>query len=109
MKNFFHSRAGKILSVLMSVLALGSCFMLTAFAADGDAAGQTVVQMTPDQSISAAKGLFAEVTGTLNFANIAKVLSIGIGAAIGIWLAWWGIRKLIKVITKALNGRLSLN
>ncbi len=59
--------------------------------------------------ISAAKGLFAEVTGTLNFANIAKVLSIGIGAAIGIWLAWWGIRKLIKVITKALNGRLSLN
>ncbi len=106
MKNFFHSRAGKILSVLMSVLALGSCFMLTAFAADGDA---TVVQMTPDQSINAAKGLFAEVTGTLNFANIAKVLSIGIGAAIGIWLAWWGIRKLIKVITKALNGRLSLN
>lgn len=106
MKNFFHSRAGKILSVLMSVLALGSCFMLTAFAADGDA---TVVQMTPDQSIDAAKGLFAEVTGTLNFANIAKVLSIGIGAAIGIWLAWWGIRKLIKVITKALNGKLSLN
>lgn len=106
MKNFFHSRAGKILSVLMSVLALGSCFMLTAFAADGD---PTVVQMTPDQSIDAAKGLFAEVTGTLNFANIAKVLSIGIGAAIGIWLAWWGIRKLIKVIQKALNGRLSLN
>ena len=108
MKNFFHSRAGKILSVLMSVLALGSCFMLTAFAADGDAAA-TVVQITPDEAVSAAKGLFASVTGTLNFTNIAKVLSIGIGAVIGIWLAWWGIRKLVRMLTNVLQkGRVQL-
>lgn len=105
MRNFFHSRAGKILSVVMSVLALGSCFMLTAFAADGDV---TVVQLTPDESINAAKGLFAEITQTLNFTNIAKVLSIGIGAAIGIYLAWWGIRKLTGMIIKGINGRFGL-
>ena len=92
----------------MSVLALGSCFMLTAFAADGDVAA-TVVQITPDEAVSAAKGLFASVTGTLNFTNIAKVLSIGIGAVIGIWLAWWGIRKLVRMLTNVLQkGRVQL-
>lgn len=109
MKNFFHSRAGKLLSIVMSVLCIGTCFVCTAFAADGDAAAATVVQITPDEAVNAAKGLFASVTGTLNFANIAKVLSIGIGAVIGIWLAWWGIRKLVRMLTNVLQkGRVQL-
>lgn len=107
MRKFVNSRAGKIISIILSVLCIGSMFVCSAFAADGDTA--TVVNMSPDDSVNAAKSLFAEVTATLNFANIAKVLAIGIGAAVGIWLAWWGVRKLIKVITHALQkGKLSL-
>ena len=109
MRKFLNSRAGKLLSVVMSVLCIGCCFVCTAFAADGDPASQTVVQITPDEAVSAAKGLFASVTGTLNFTNIAKVLSIGIGAVIGIWLAWWGIRKLVRMLTNVLQkGRVQL-
>ncbi len=107
MREFLHSRAGKLLSVIMSVLCIGCCFVCTAFA--DPVAGETVVQITPDEAVNAAKGLFATVTGTLNFANIAKVLSIGIGAVIGIWLAWWGIRKLVRMLTNVLQkGRVQL-
>ena len=107
MRKFLSSRAGKLFSVVMSVLCIGCCFVCTALA--DPVAGETVVQITPDEAVSAAKGLFATVTGTLNFANIAKVLSIGIGAVIGIWLAWWGIRKLVRMLTNVLQkGRVQL-
>lgn len=106
MRKFLQSRFGKVFSVVMSVLCVGSCFAATALAADGDV---SVVQIDGDAAVNAAKGLFANVTSVLNFANISKVLAIGIGAVIGIWLAWWGIRKLVRMLTNVLQrGRVSL-
>ena len=107
MRKFLSSRAGKLFSVVMSVLCICCCFVCTALA--DPVVDPTVVQITPDEAVNAAKGLFASVTGTLNFANVAKVLSIGIGAVIGIWLAWWGIRKLVRMLTNVLQkGRVQL-
>ena len=63
---------------------------------------------TADGMVNAAKDLFGNVTGVVNMTNIAKVLGIGLSAGVLLFLGWWGVRKLIGVIRKALNGRLSV-
>lgn len=104
LQKFSNSKLGKIFAVVMTVLCIGSMFLVGA-----SAETVTVNNITADEAIDAAEGLFGTITGTLNFTNIAKVLGIGLAAVIGIWLAWWGVRKLTKMITKALTkGKLSL-
>jgi len=95
----------KILSVVLCVCMIG----LVGVFAVGAETVTSPADLNPDQAVNAAKGLFDQIAGTLNFANIAKVLAIGIGAVIGIWLAWWGIRKLFSMLQKVLTrGRMSL-
>ena len=107
MKLIKSSKAKKIIGIALTVACVACMFITGASATSAD--GSEVVTMTVDDSVDAARELFSSVTQTLNFGSIAKVLSIGIGAAVGIWLAWWGIRKLIRVITNALQkGKLSL-
>ena len=53
MRKFLHSRAGKLFSVIMSVLCIGCCFVCTALA--DPVVDPTVVQITPDEAVNAAK------------------------------------------------------
>lgn len=95
----------KIIGIVCCVLCIGSMFLFGASAA----ATNEVVTMAPEAAIDAAENLFGQITQTLNFSNVAAVLAIGIGAAVGIWLAWWGLRKLVRIITRVLErGKLSL-
>lgn len=96
----------KILGVVMMVALVALSCVSMAFAS-GDVTNAAVLD--GDAAVSAAQGLFNSITSVLNFANIAKVLGIGIAAVIGIWLAWWGIRKLTSMLQRVLTrGRLSL-
>lgn len=61
-----------------------------AFAAEGDA-----------EAVSAAKNLLSTATGTLNIGNIVAIIGAGIGAAIGLFLAWWGARKLVHMLVNS--------
>lgn len=97
----------KIIGIVLSVAVLALSFCFSALASNTPATSPA--DMDVDQAVSAASTLFNKVAGTLNFASVAKVLSIGIGAAIGIYLAWWGLRKLVRMLTRVLErGKLSL-
>lgn len=98
-------RFKKILSVVLCVALIG---MVGVFAVGAETV-TSAADLTADEAVAAAQGLFNQITGTLNFGNVAKVLAIGIGAVIGIFLAWWGIRKLFRMLQSVLTrGRMSM-
>lgn len=64
---------------------------------------------TSAQGVNAAKDLMNLVTAQINIANIVAIIGSGIGIAAATWLAWWGVRKLVRMITAAIGkGKLSL-
>lgn len=72
-----------------------------AFAADG--AGSDA------EAVSAAKNLLSSATGTLNIGNIVAIIGAGIGAVIGLFLAWWGARKLVHMLVNSFKkGRVTV-
>lgn len=61
------------------------------------------------EAVSAAKNLLTSATGTLNISNIVAIIGAGIGAAIGLFLAWWGARKLVNMLITAFKkGKVKL-
>lgn len=96
----------KIMGVCLCVLCLAGCFV---FAASASETATDVVAISADDAISAAQGLFGQITQVINFGTIGKVLGIGLGAVLGIWLAWWGLRKLFGMLQTAIkSGRIKL-
>lgn len=74
---------------------------ITTFAADET--GSTT------EAVNAAKELMTIVTGTLNITNIVAILGAGLGAVLGLFLAWWGARKLLKMVMSVFKkGKISL-
>lgn len=47
------------------------------------------------------QGVLTPITEQLNAANIVSVLGVGLGAAAGLFLLWFGIRKLIRLVSKS--------
>lgn len=100
-------RNSKAIKRIMALVMAMFCMVplgVVAFADDPAA----VYADTADGMVNAARDLFGNVTGVVNMTNIAKVLGIGLSAGVLLFLGWWGVRKLISVIRKALNGRLSV-
>lgn len=48
------------------------------------------------------------LTSSINPGVIAGVIGIVLAACVALFLTWFGIRKLIGAITRALRGRLSV-
>ena len=96
-KEKLKQHAGKIVAAF-SGGAIMTSGALSAFATDG----------TPE-AVSAAKSLLETATGTLNTGNIVAIVGAGIGAVIGLFLAWWGARKLVRMLMGAFKkGKVSL-
>ena len=51
-----------------------------------------------NEAVSAAQTLMSNITATLNISNAVAILSAGIGAIVGLFLAWWGARKLANMV-----------
>ena len=100
-KAMFNSKAfKKVLAVSMSICALACMFVFGASAAGADDASAAV---------SAATNIFGTVTGSLTIANIVSILGIALGAAVVLFLFWWGARKVVRMITAAFKkGKVSL-
>lgn len=87
----------KVLALFAVVMIMGA-MAVPCFAADGDS-----------EAVSAVKAGFTQVTGTISIANVLQVLAIVLGVAFGFFFFWWGIRKVIRVASKAFkNGRVSV-
>lgn len=97
LKNFVKSHASKLVSAVTggAVMASGT---ITALAAD-----------STNEAVSAAKNMLETATSTINIGNIVAIVGAGIGAVIGLFLAWWGVRKLMGMLMNAFKkGRVSL-
>lgn len=89
-KEKVKAHAGKIAAAVSGgAVMLGGA--VQAFAADSSDA----------EAVSAAKNLLSTATGTLNIGNIVAIIGAGIGAAIGLFLAWWGARKLVHMLVNS--------
>lgn len=95
LKSKLSTVKGKIAcSIGAGVATLGSA--MTVFAEDTEA-------------VSAAKALMDAATSTLNIGNVVAILSAGIGAVLGMFLSWWGARKLVNMLIKVFKkGKISL-
>lgn len=85
-------------------------YLASAFAGGAVMLGSTVTALAADEeAVSAAKSLMDTATSTLNIGNIVAIIGAGIGAVIGLFLAWWGARKLVKMLMAAFKkGKVSL-
>lgn len=54
-----------------------------------------------NEAVSAAQSVMETATATLNIGNIVAIIGAGIGAVIGLFLAWWGARKLVRMLKNA--------
>lgn len=92
------AKASKIVAAVSGgAVMLGGA--VTALAADG----------ADTEAVSAAKSILSSATGTLNIGNIVAIIGAGIGAVIGLFLAWWGARKLVRMLMTAFKkGKVSM-
>lgn len=88
-------RFGSKIAAVVSGGAVMATTAITALAAD--TAG------TPAEGVSAAKNLLDTAAGSLNITNVVAIIGAGIGAVVGLFLAWWGARKLVRMLVSALK------
>ena len=101
LKRWCRTKAGKrILAVFGAMLVMCS-MAVPAFAVEGEASGA--------DAIAAAKSVIGEATKTINISNLTTILVYGVGIAIGLFLLWWGARKLVRIVTAAFKrGKVSV-
>lgn len=60
-------------------------------------------------AVSGVNTLFGDVSSIFTFTNIVSMIGIVIGSAAVLTLAWFGLRKVISIIQRALKkGRVSV-
>lgn len=91
----------RILAFCACIVILGSMCCTGVFAADP-------VSVSEPSYAEAAKQVFDSVHGVLNFQNILAILGVALGACATLFLLWWGIRKVVKLIKNGLNGKLKV-
>ena len=61
------------------------------------------------EAVQAAQTLMGKLTAVLNITNIVAILGAGITACAGLFLAWWGARKLVRMLMGVFKkGKLSI-
>ena len=91
-------RSRKILAISFCVIVLGCIFCVSAFA--------TAVS-EPDFD-DAAQTVYDTLHTTINFNNILAIIGVALGGSVTIFLLWWAIRKIVRMVKGALNGKLKV-
>lgn len=99
-KQFFKSKnVRRVLSIasVMAVMACMGCVYASADAATSEDITAGVQQVTD------------AVTSQFSISTIASIVGIVLAACVGLFLFWWGARKVIRMITSAFTkGKVSL-
>lgn len=63
----------------------------------------------PSAVVSSVNGVISKVTETFDIGVIAPIIGVGVAAAGGLFLLWWGARKVTKMVMGAFTkGKLSI-
>lgn len=57
---------------------------------------------------TALQSVGSTLTSNISPSTVVAVIGIVLGSCVALYLTWFGIRKLISSVTKALKGRLSV-
>lgn len=91
----------KTLAICMCMLICGAMLIPAAFAADG-----ITTDMTPEE---AATDIFGRLYQLITVQMIVSVIGIALAASVGIFLAWWAIRKVTRMVIQAFSkGKISV-
>lgn len=93
-------KAKRLFALCACVMVLGSMFITSAFAVDG-----TTADMSAQE---AAQSIFDTVYGQINVGTIVAVICIALTAGLTLYFAWWGIRKVIRMVKGGLNGKINV-
>lgn len=97
-KELFAKCKKKLIGV-GTALGVTATTAITSFAAEGD----------PAFSVSDITSVLNPIKEQFTFTNIATILAIVVGAAAVLTLGWFGVRKVISIIQKALKkGKVSV-
>ena len=84
-----NPKVKKVGALVMSLMMC--CVMLVPMAS----AAETTSEPTPSE---AATQVFEAIHSQLNFTTILSVISVALGAALTIYLGWWAIRKVSRMV-----------
>lgn len=87
----------KLGAVIMSLMIC--CTMLVPMASAAE-------PVSEPSYAEAASTVYDSVHQVINFNNILAIIGVGIGGMATLYLLWWGIRKVIKMLKSGLNGKL---
>lgn len=91
-KQFFGNSTVKKILAFTGVISVMCCMGL-ACSAEEAASGESLVD--------GIKTVTTAVTGEFSIATIASILGIVLAACVGLFLFWWGCRKVIRMIKDA--------
>lgn len=101
LKRWVSTKSGKRVLAIIGTMLVMCSMAVPAFAVEGEPAGA--------DAIAAAKSVIGEATKTINISNLTTILVYGVGIAIGLFLLWWGARKLVRIVTAAFKrGKVSV-
>ncbi len=87
-----NPKVKKFGALLMCMMICCSMFVVMACAADGTT---VTTDLTPTE---AATEVFNTIHAQLNFRTILDVIAVALSAALSIYLGWWAIRKVARMV-----------
>lgn len=101
LKRFFGGKTRKRVLALVGAIVVMCSMAIPAFA-EGDTFDGAA-------AIAGAQSIFTQATSTLTIGNVVSVIGICIGAAVALYLLWWGVRKVLRVVKGAFSkGKVSV-
>ena len=95
-----NAKIKKVFATAMCLMVVGCTMVPMACAAD------TVVDKTPAEC---ATQVFESMHSVLNFTTILEVIAVALSAALAIFLGWWAIRKVARMVLNAFSrGKVSV-
>lgn len=94
----FKKKFRKIGVIFMTVIMLASMMVFGASAVDGETGD------VANEAVSAVQEALGEVTGVVSISTVLQFIGIALGAGVGFFLMWFGVRWVIRKVTKAIKS-----
>lgn len=100
-KQFFRSATMKKVLAFAGVLSVMACM--------GIAASAEEVAYDSAAIVDGVQTVTNSVVSNFNITTIASIIGIVLAACVGLFLFWWGARKVVRMVTSAFKkGKISL-
>lgn len=98
-RNFLSQKANRV------ALSVGGSFGAVA----GGLAAAFAADPTTSDIVGGVTTVTSAVTSNFNIATIAEIIGVVLGACVGLFLFWWGARKVVRMVSAAFKkGKISL-